>query len=122
MDKRKHIVHEDTCSEDSYNSEEIDNMDILSSPSSSDVIPSDTSSDGDMFDDLSNLDDQYVMAAMERVASPTSQSQPIDGVDEKFDDFMIQDRGPKFAYDEKFFEGIVFTTMRDLKSTLIDYE
>lgn len=100
----------------------MDNLDILSSPSSSDgAIPLNTSFDGDMFDDPSNLDDQYVMVFMERVASPKSQSQPTDGMDEEFDDLMIEDKGLKFEYDKKLFDNGIFSTMKDLKFTLMEY-
>lgn len=44
----------------------MDSVNILSSLLSSDsAIPLDTSSDGNMFDDPFNLDNQYMAAAME---------------------------------------------------------
>lgn len=64
--KEKQIV-EDICIKDSYHSkDEMDSMNILSSLLSSDsVIPLDSSFDGNMFDDLFNLDNQYMAVAME---------------------------------------------------------
>lgn len=42
-------------------------------------------------------------------------------MDKEFDDFIIQDGGLKFAYDEKLFNDVIFSIPRDLKSILMEY-